>query len=165
MLSLRRYAVYIGLAACFLLTFTYFREPILLNTWTGAFGGPTKEVSPPVLDPSDPRFRWDQVPVRYPVRAFTPLPKGKPRRLPQVQHSFPTESQEHATVRKKRQAAVKQTFERCWEAYKQHAWMKDELAPLTAGSRDGFGGWAASLVDNLDTVRNDASIYEAMKGF
>jgi len=30
--------------------------------------------------------------------------------------------------------------------------MKDELLPLSGGSRDKFGGWAATLVDSLDTL-------------
>jgi mannosyl-oligosaccharide alpha-1,2-mannosidase len=30
--------------------------------------------------------------------------------------------------------------------------MKDELAPLSGGFRNTFGGWAATLVDSLDTL-------------
>ena len=30
--------------------------------------------------------------------------------------------------------------------------MKDELAPISGNSRNHFGGWAATLVDSLDTL-------------
>ena len=30
--------------------------------------------------------------------------------------------------------------------------MKDEVAPISGGSRTTFGGWAATLVDTLDTL-------------
>ena len=112
--------------------------------------GKQAPIKPPV--DSNGRFRWDEVPVRYPVKSLAALPTAKPMKLPKVQHDFPQETGKQAVTRKERQDAVKQTFERCWKAYKQHAWMKDELAPLSGGSRDGFGGWAASLVDNLDNL-------------
>jgi mannosyl-oligosaccharide alpha-1,2-mannosidase len=41
---------------------------------------------------------------------------------------------------------------RSWKDYKQHAWLHDELKPLTGGHKDPFGGWAATLVDSLDTL-------------
>ena len=101
---------------------------------------------------SDKDFRWDQAKVRYPVDSLTPLPTDKPLALPKVQHEFDTETPEHSKTRKKRQLDVKQAFERCWKAYRDQAWMKDEVAPLTGESNDHFGGWAASLVDSLDTL-------------
>jgi mannosyl-oligosaccharide alpha-1,2-mannosidase len=156
MLSLRRYVVYIGFAACFLFMLTYFHKPIIANARIpyGPARRPstTQKSNKGVLELSDPDFRWDKVPTRYPVESLTPLPTGKPVQLPKVQHTFPAETSQQAAKRKKRQKAVKDTFERCWKAYKKHAWMKDELAPLSGGYRDGFGGWAANLVDNLDTL-------------
>jgi mannosyl-oligosaccharide alpha-1,2-mannosidase len=47
---------------------------------------------------------------------------------------------------------VKAVFERSWKSYKVKAWMKDELAPISGGSKDTFGGWGATLVDSLDTL-------------
>lgn len=55
-------------------------------------------------------------------------------------------------MRKRRQAAVKTTFERSWKAYKEHAWKQDELSPISGGSKTTFGGWGATLVDSLDTL-------------
>lgn len=163
MLSLRRYAVYIGLTACFLLAFAYFREPLITKTRAGSFGesaiGTESHLPPYISDLSDPLFTWDQVPVRYPVKSLTPVPNGKPRKLPQAQYGFAPETQEHAKVRKRRQQKVKQTFEHCWKSYKEHAWLRDELAPVSGSARDGFGGWAATLVDNLDTVSSYSFLF------
>jgi mannosyl-oligosaccharide alpha-1,2-mannosidase len=58
----------------------------------------------------------------------------------------------HELMRKRRQAAVKTTFERCWKAYKEHAWKQDELLPISGSSKTTFGGWGATLVDSLDTL-------------
>jgi mannosyl-oligosaccharide alpha-1,2-mannosidase len=54
--------------------------------------------------------------------------------------------------RLKRQAAVKASFIHSWEGYKMHAWLRDEVIPVSGGYRDPFGGWAATLVDALDTL-------------
>ncbi|TKA74062.1 hypothetical protein B0A49_03018 [Cryomyces minteri] len=101
---------------------------------------------------SNGRFRWSSVPVHFPPGSITPLPSGKPLRLPKVQHTFEPESTEEAVLRQSRRDQVKTAFERCWTAYREHAWMKDEVAPLSGGYRNGFGGWAATLIDNLDTL-------------
>ena len=158
MFSLRRFAIYAGLAACVLLTLGYFREPIVDKAkihYGSQIPLPASPSEPPAKSTTDSktgRFRWDVVPVRNQVDQLTQLPTGVPHKLPRVQHQFPTETKEHQTRRKERQAAVKRTFERCWQAYKTHAWGHDELAPISGGVRDGFGGWAASLVDNLDNL-------------
>ena len=185
MISLRRYAIYVGLVACFLLTLNYFREPLEIKA--GLKQGPAPKPDTPTptplaesthnptisqpgahkpmkqpaeasVPPSDSEyssgsgFQWSKIPVRYPVTSLTSLPTDPPKKLPQVQHSFTKETPAEATKRKDRLQAVRNAFERCWQAYRKHAWMKDELAPLSGGSRDGFGGWAANLVDNLDNL-------------
>lgn len=47
---------------------------------------------------------------------------------------------------------VKACFKHSWEGYKNNAWLKDELAPISGGSKNTFGGWAATLVDSLDSL-------------
>lgn len=147
MLSLRRYVVYLGLTACFILFFTYFRR-------SSIGGSKLFEAYEPVWPfiSSEEYFRWDEVEPRYPVKSITPLPTEKPIQLPKVQYDFPKETSSQAKERKRRQAAVKEAFQRCWKAYKDHAWMKDEVSPISGGSSENFGGWAATLVDSLDTL-------------
>ncbi|KAF2229779.1 glycoside hydrolase family 47 protein [Viridothelium virens] len=40
----------------------------------------------------------------------------------------------------------------CWQAYSEKAWLKDEFTPVSNGWKNNFGGYAATLVDNLDTL-------------
>ncbi|MBW1279486.1 glycoside hydrolase family 47 protein, partial [Escherichia coli] len=47
---------------------------------------------------------------------------------------------------------VKDSFNRCWATYKDRAWLRDEVTPLTGQPKDTFGGWGATLVDSLDTL-------------
>ncbi|KAK4108535.1 glycoside hydrolase family 47 protein [Canariomyces notabilis] len=90
--------------------------------------------------------------VRYPVQSMSPLPSGKAVPLPKIQAAFDKESSDEAHARLAKRDAVKKTFVRCWESYKTHAWMSDELAPISGSPRNPFGGWAATLVDSLDTL-------------
>jgi mannosyl-oligosaccharide alpha-1,2-mannosidase len=78
---------------------------------------------------------------------------GKNKKLPRVQFvQDEAPPLYHELMRKRRQAAVKMTFERCWSAYKTYAWKKDELMPIFGRSKTTFGGWGATLVDSLDTL-------------
>lgn len=52
----------------------------------------------------------------------------------------------------RRREQVKKVFLRCWRAYRERAWLRDELTPVTGAAKDPFGGWAATLVDSLDTL-------------
>ncbi|KAI9694140.1 MAG: hypothetical protein M1822_003411 [Bathelium mastoideum] len=54
--------------------------------------------------------------------------------------------------RQHRQQRVKEAFQRCWQAYREKAWLKDEFAPVSEGWKNNFGGFGATLVDNLDTL-------------
>jgi len=47
---------------------------------------------------------------------------------------------------------VRGAFLHSWKGYKKEAWAKDELRPLAGGYKTPFCGWAASLVDSLDTL-------------
>jgi mannosyl-oligosaccharide alpha-1,2-mannosidase len=99
------------------------------------------------------KFNWRNVTQRYPVETFAQLPVGENQKLSRVQ--FVQDENPplyHELMRKRRQAAVKMTFERCWSAYKTYAWKKDELMPISGRSKTTFGGWGATLVDSLDTL-------------
>lgn len=87
-----------------------------------------------------------------PVDSYKYFSKGLPYKLAQLQHDFDAETDEAKATRLQRLAAVKSSFEHSWAGYKAHAWMQDELSPLDGGSVQAFGGWAATLVDTLDTL-------------
>ncbi|KAK0706919.1 glycoside hydrolase [Lasiosphaeria miniovina] len=84
------------------------------------------------------------------------LPPGPPLRQRQVQLSFPPSAYAPhlpgTIVSASRRRVVRAAFVRCWDSYKEHAWRYDELAPVSLEGRNSFGGWAATLVDSLDTL-------------
>ena len=151
LLNRRRSWVYLAIIflGIFLLTLTNFGGHRFLRSHTGPTSvGPNPEGKD--LE-DDPTFLWRNIPVRYPVQSMSPLPTNT-RRLPKVQARFRKESRAQKQTRLARRDAVKSTFVRCWEAYKANAWMSDEVAPISGGSRNPFGGWGATLVDSLDTL-------------
>lgn len=78
------------------------------------------------------------------------MPTGAPRKMGRVQ--APNDAFAHTDETKKRQRVVRDTFKRSYNAYRTYAWMKDELTPVSGGFKNPFGGWAATLVDALDTL-------------
>ncbi|KAK2624587.1 hypothetical protein QTJ16_005780 [Diplocarpon rosae] len=100
----------------------------------------------------DGRVHWKKLPERYPVPSLIPLPTGNPLAIPRVQAPAPVEDAKAKEVRLLRRDAVKESFLHSWTGYKEHAWLRDEVAPLSGRYRDTFGGWAATLVDALDTL-------------
>lgn len=55
------------------------------------------------------------------------------------------------SVHTDRQQAVVQAFQHAWKAYKQYAWGKDELKPVSKSSNQWFK-LGLTLVDSLDTM-------------
>ena len=87
-----------------------------------------------------------------PLASLIPLPTGTLVQIPKIQHAFGKESKAEKSKRLSRRNAVKAAFARSWKGYKKHAWLHDEVTPVEPGALDTFGGWAATLVDSLDTL-------------
>lgn len=115
---------------------------------------------PPKNHPSEfdeddvPKKHWTKPKENFPVPpgSVAPLPTGKPKKIPKIQFDFGTESEQARSIRLKRQRRVKAELERAWSGYRNGAWMHDELSPVSNMYRDPFCGWAATLVDSLDTL-------------
>lgn len=105
-----------------------------------------------VNHPHRPQFRWKHVKQRYPVESFRSLPTGPAQSIPQIQHTFQPETPEEKRIRESRRDAVRDSFLHSWKGYKSHAWLHDEVSPITGSHKNGYGGWAATLVDSLDTL-------------
>lgn len=138
----RRWGLYAIVATCILLAYHHYQSPI--NGWALRDRGRNWK--------SQAGVKWSDIPTRYPVSSMALLPRGEPLKLPTIQHTFPAEPEAEAIIRKERQMEVRSTFQKCWASYKRHAWLRDELAPISGGYKDSFGGWAATLVDALDTL-------------
>lgn len=68
------------------------------------------------------------------------------KKLPRIQFEFGEESAEVAKTRKKRQGQVKDAFLHAWKGYKEHAWLHDEVMPISGGNKGKFsfsitGSW------------------------
>ncbi|TVY31725.1 Mannosyl-oligosaccharide 1,2-alpha-mannosidase [Lachnellula occidentalis] len=97
-------------------------------------------------------FDWSKLSRRNPIPSTIHLPKGRPHSLPRIQHKFKRESGSNLAQLESQRQSVRRAFQKCWRSYKERAWMRDELMPLSGGSKDTFGGWAATLIDSLDTL-------------
>ncbi|KAL1311086.1 hypothetical protein AAFC00_001294 [Neodothiora populina] len=142
-----RYTRFLVIVAVFTLVLYTYRDRISEGSFYSLQGFNSNAAIGP-----DGHFDWSKLPIRHPVSSLHPVPTGEPLRLPKVQHTFPQESPKDKQVREQRRDAVRDAFVRGWESYKKHAWMADELAPISGRSKDHFGGWAATLVDALDTL-------------
>jgi mannosyl-oligosaccharide alpha-1,2-mannosidase len=107
---------------------------------------PSNDAFPPIY--------WTKQPEHFPVptESLIPLPTGKPKSIPRIQHDFAAESPSKRTIRLDRLKQVKDAFIYSWAGYREKAWMADELSPVSGGYRNPFCGWAATLVDSLDTL-------------
>ena len=98
------------------------------------------------------RVDWKAIPQHYPVNYMIPLPSGTPVRIPKIQYNFGKETKEEKTTREARLEAVRESFVHSYDGYRKHAWLQDEVTPLSGEYKNGFGGWGATLVDTLDTL-------------
>ncbi|KIV92481.1 hypothetical protein PV10_03775 [Exophiala mesophila] len=80
------------------------------------------------------------------------LPDTGTLQNPRIQHKFPAETAREKQTRLTRLDHIKEATLHAWTGYRKHAWMKDELMPVTGGHRTTLGGWAATLIDSLDTL-------------
>jgi mannosyl-oligosaccharide alpha-1,2-mannosidase len=142
MALLRRYGFYAALAALFL---------YMLYSLSFPYDDGTQHNDRPQKKPAK-QFNWEFVKMKHPVEAIVPLPTGEPKPLPKIQHKFAKEEANAKNIRDHRRQEVKNTFLKSWRSYRSKAWLHDELKPISGGHKDPFGGWAASLIDALDTL-------------
>ncbi|KHO01014.1 class I alpha-mannosidase 1A [Metarhizium album ARSEF 1941] len=97
---------------------------------------------------------WTKPKERFPLPrdSIIALPTGTANKIPRIQHVFSPEAEGPRKKRLQRQAMVQGEIRRSWTGYRKHAWMHDELMPVSNRSRDPFCGWSATLVDSLDTL-------------
>ncbi|KAF3765256.1 family 47 glycoside hydrolase [Cryphonectria parasitica EP155] len=94
-------------------------------------------------------YDWSRRKQAHPVEKYETLPKGHPKPLHRIQHTFAPGT---GRAQESRRSEVKKTFRKCWASYQKYAWGRDELQPLALSGSDTFSGWGATLVDALDTL-------------
>lgn len=114
---------------------------------------------PKTVDDSEPATavtvpHWKKPYEFFPVaeQEMIMLPTGKPKPIPKVQFEFSEESSAAKEKRENRLAKIKAEAKRAWTGYKQYAWGHDEVRPVSKVPHDPFCGWAATLVDAMDTL-------------
>ncbi len=107
-----------------------------------------------VADDTSPKLHWKKQKEHFPIptESIIQLPTGVPKEIPRIQAKFPDESATEKIDREKKMDKIRKTFLFSWSGYKKNAWMHDELSPVSGQYRDPFCGWAATLVDSLDTL-------------
>ncbi|EFY99512.1 glycoside hydrolase family 47 protein [Metarhizium robertsii ARSEF 23] len=111
---------------------------------------PFKSPSGSSIDYVPSTIDWSQAKIYFPPNKTVPLPSGRPKTLPRVQAR--AASEDNHDTSKSRREAVRKAFVKSWNAYKQYAWGKDELMPLSGKGKTTFSGWSAQLVDALDSL-------------
>lgn len=99
-----------------------------------------------------PTIHWSKMPEHFPVSTTIHLPTGTPKAIPRIQHKFKKESSAEKADREKKLKVIEGAVSHAWSGYREKAWMRDEVRPVSGGARDPFCGWAATLVDALDTL-------------
>lgn len=136
-----------------ILVFLFWRSPIGEDAADASLSRFMTHGQNPGISVKKSSFDWAKVEHKYlPPEEMTPLPTGQGKPLPRVQFAFGQESQEAARVRQSRLNEVRRIFQEDWKNYREFAWGKDALLPISGGSRAQFSGWAATLVDALDTL-------------
>jgi len=97
-------------------------------------------------------IHWTPQEEHFPVSSTIAIPSGKPSKIPRIQHKFKQETPSQKEDRLEKLHAIKDTAARSWKGYRDNAWMHDEVKPESGKSRDPFCGWAATMVDALDTL-------------
>ncbi|KAF4125688.1 mannosyl-oligosaccharide alpha-1,2-mannosidase [Geosmithia morbida] len=114
----------------------------------------TSSTEPKVIDsfkylPST--FDWSKVTPKYPPGDIKWPPSSWPKTFPRVQ-ARTTSAMIKDDIAAKRKQIIRTKFVKSWEAYKAHAWTKDELMPLSGKGKQSLSGWSAQLVDAMDTL-------------
>ncbi|PSK53959.1 Mannosyl-oligosaccharide 1,2-alpha-mannosidase IC [Elsinoe australis] len=97
-------------------------------------------------------IHWSKQPENFPVSSTIALPTGTPKAIPQIQFNFKKETETEKTDRLKKLSSIKELAKFAWQGYRKEAWGHDEVRPISGSYKDPFGGWAATLVDSLDTL-------------
>ncbi|KAI1405642.1 glycoside hydrolase family 47 protein [Hypoxylon fuscum] len=150
-MAIRRVRVLLAVVAIWVLASWYYSWSPPDGAFFSPAHGPGDRRPPDSATPG--KIRWEKRPPSYPVETFATLPTNKPKKpVPRIQAARPQENTSGKELRLKRLAAIKDSFKHSWEGYKKHAWGHDEIKPISGQYKDPFGGWAATLVDSLDSL-------------
>ncbi|KAF1996825.1 glycoside hydrolase family 47 protein [Amniculicola lignicola CBS 123094] len=158
---IRHIAICTAILILFYLNLPYTSTPSVINPSSGPVNGNTETLARymndrrriPHIEAAKSSFSWKDVKFQYPPPLEPKLPPPASQRPPiQFDFSKRQDGKKEINVQDERRKEVLRVFLKSWNSYKQKAWMKDALKPLSGGYVDQFSGWAATLVDALDTL-------------
>ncbi|KAF9700968.1 hypothetical protein EKO04_000805 [Ascochyta lentis] len=152
MALIRRYGLYTILAAVFVYMLYSLSFPYEIDDPNARPPNNDAQAQNPGQQQPYKSFDWARKPIQHPVKEIIQLPTGAPAKLPKIQFDFNKEDATAKNIREKRKEEVRKQFLKCWTSYRKMAWMHDELKPISGEVNDHFGGWAATLIDALDTL-------------
>ncbi|CAO2656465.1 Nn.00g052680.m01.CDS01 [Neocucurbitaria sp. VM-36] len=153
MALLRRYTLYTAIAVVFIYMLYSLSFPYETDATPGSHNEDAhpQEQRPQRQYQYKP-FNWAKVPFKNRIESLEPLPTGTPKQLPKIQFAFKAEDATAKKIRETRREEVRKQFLKCWRNYRSYAWMHDEIRPISGEVTNHFGGWAATLIDALDTL-------------
>ncbi|KAH7085611.1 class I alpha-mannosidase-like protein [Paraphoma chrysanthemicola] len=153
MALLRRYGLYTAITVVLIYMLYSFSFPYEATDRPSPYK-PRPKKPRPERQQAYKSFDWAKVPIKNKVDSPIPLPTTKPTQLPRVQFDFSTKKEDATArnIRETRREEVRKQFLKCWRNYRTYAWMHDEIRPISGEVTDHFGGWAATLIDALDTL-------------
>ncbi|KAF2259993.1 seven-hairpin glycosidase [Lojkania enalia] len=97
---------------------------------------------------------WKKESEHFPVpsKSIIKLPSSTSKPIPKIQYNFKPESASAKAEREAKLNTIRGVFKHSWEGYRKHAWLQDELSPVSGNFRNPFASWGATLVDALDTL-------------
>jgi mannosyl-oligosaccharide alpha-1,2-mannosidase len=154
MALLRRYSLYSVIAVVLIYMLYSFSFPYENETPIPYATKPRPKKVRPNPNQEYPSIDWAKLPFKNPIESPIPLPKSEPTQLPKIQFDFKSKVEDAAAknIRETRRDEVRKQFLKCWRNYRTYAWMHDEIRPISGEVRNHFGGWAATLIDALDTL-------------
>ncbi|KAJ4365896.1 hypothetical protein N0V83_008518 [Neocucurbitaria cava] len=152
MALLRRYTLYTAIAVIFVYMLYSLSFPYETEGSPGHHDGDAQQEQRPQRQPAYKPFNWAKVPFKNRIMKLEPLPTGAIKQLPRIQFAFKAEDPTAKKIRETRREEVRKQFLKCWKSYRSYAWMHDEIRPISGEVTNHFGGWAATLIDALDTL-------------
>jgi mannosyl-oligosaccharide alpha-1,2-mannosidase len=157
MALLRRYSLYSAIAVVLIYMLYSFSFPYEANDRPSPYAAkPKPKPKPKKIRPNQQyaSIDWAKLPFKNVIESPIPMPKSEPTTLPKIQHDFSAKQEDAAAknIRETRRDEVRKQFLKCWKNYRSYGWMHDEIRPISGEVTDHFGGWAATLIDALDTL-------------
>lgn len=151
---LRRWGIFTAVALLIIIAFS---PSTSFSIWAILFGrGGLERLPVQYGPPRDSFLKWRMILEHFPVLPWnlTRLPQEPPERIPRIQHDFTVyhEPESRKAERERRLERVREAFQHSWDGYRKHAWLSDELKPISGGADNPFGGWGATLIDSLDAL-------------